>query len=197
MQDNQLRGLNSFAGAFTSNSNSGGTSLSWAYSVIWMMLNNFFGCCIVPRSNLIQLLNRTPAVLILFQTWFMGKERNSRDQDFGGMYCAILTVNSSVVSSGVIRIFGSVVAELPLVATSNDSQGQGYFQLLFFCIENLLDSLNVRNLVLPAADEAESIWIKKFGFKKITEDQLKQYRRDYQMMVFQGTSMLHKSVSRS
>ncbi|CAK9173955.1 unnamed protein product [Ilex paraguariensis] len=123
--------------------------------------------------------------------------RNSRDQDFGGMYCAILTVNSSVVSSGVIRIFGSVVAELPLVATSNDSQGQGYFQLLFFCIENLLDSLNVRNLVLPAADEAESIWIKKFGFKKITEDQLKQYRRDYQMMVFQGTSMLHKSVSRS
>ncbi|CAK9182832.1 unnamed protein product [Ilex paraguariensis] len=123
--------------------------------------------------------------------------RNLRDQEFGGMYCAILTVNSAVVSAGIIRIFGSEVAELPLVATNSECQGQGYFQSLFFCIENLLESLNVKSLVLPAADEAECIWTKKFGFEKLTEDQLKQYRRDHQIMVFQGTSMLHKSVSRS
>lgn len=49
---------------------------------------------------------------------------------------------------------------------------QGYFQVLFSCIENLLRSLNVRNLVLPAADEAESLWTNKFGFKKITEDEV-------------------------
>ncbi|KAA8544144.1 hypothetical protein F0562_022220 [Nyssa sinensis] len=120
--------------------------------------------------------------------------RNMRDQEFGGMYCAILTVNSSVVSTGIIRIFGEEVAELPLVATSSDCQGQGYFQALFSCIENLLLSLNVRSLVLPAADEAESIWKNKFGFVKITDDELKRYRKDHQMMVFQGTSMLHKSV---
>uniref|UniRef100_A0A5B6ZWC6 PHD-type domain-containing protein n=1 Tax=Davidia involucrata TaxID=16924 RepID=A0A5B6ZWC6_DAVIN len=120
--------------------------------------------------------------------------RNWRDQEFGGMFCAILTVNSSVVCAGIIRVFGQEVAELPLVATSSDCQGQGYFQSLFSCIENLLQSLNVRNLVLPAADEAESLWKNKFGFVKISEDELKMYRKDYQMMVFQGTSMLHKSV---
>lgn len=44
--------------------------------------------------------------------------------------------------------------------------------MLFSCIENLLRSLNVRNFVLPAADEAESLWTNKFGFKKIAEDEV-------------------------
>lgn len=97
--------------------------------------------------------------------------------------------------------------------------------MLFSCIENLLRSLNVRNFVLPAADEAESLWTNKFGFKKIAEDevcpfslftffvtnlftymlpffsvfslQLKEYRKEYPLMVFQGTSMLHKLVAQS
>ncbi|KAL7173782.1 hypothetical protein ACSBR2_033108 [Camellia fascicularis] len=123
--------------------------------------------------------------------------RNLRDQEFGGMYCAILSVNSNIVCAGIIRIFGEEVAELPLVATSTDHQGQGYFQVLFSCIENLLGFLNVRNLVLPAADEAGSIWTDRFGFKKITEDELMNYRKKYQMMIFQGTTMLQKPVVRS
>ncbi|GMP88759.1 hypothetical protein CsSME_00040620 [Camellia sinensis var. sinensis] len=123
--------------------------------------------------------------------------RNVRDQEFGGMYCAILSVNSNIVCAGIIRIFGEEVAELPLVATSTDHQGQGYFQVLFSCIENLLGFLNVRNLVLPAADEAGSIWTDRFGFKKITEDELMNYRKKYQMMIFQGTTMLQKPVVRS
>ncbi|XP_043699652.1 remodeling and spacing factor 1-like [Telopea speciosissima] len=120
--------------------------------------------------------------------------RNIRGQEFGGMYCAVLTVNSSVVSAGIFRIFGTEVAELPLVATSSDKQGQGYFQSLFSCIERLLGFLHVKTLVLPAADEAESIWTKKFGFMKIAPDELSKLRRDCQMMTFQGTSMLQKPV---
>lgn len=116
------------------------------------------------------------------------------DQEFGGMYCAILTVNSSVVSAGLFRIFGQEVAELPLVATASNFQGLGYFQSLFSCIESLLGSLNVKNLVLPSADEAKSIWTKKFGFEKIDQEQLNTYREHHQMMVFQGTSMLQKPV---
>ncbi|KAJ8568379.1 hypothetical protein K7X08_027912 [Anisodus acutangulus] len=120
--------------------------------------------------------------------------RNFKDQDYGGMFCAILLVNSLVVSSGIIRIFGKEVAELPLVATSTNCQGQGYFQSLFSCIENLLQSLNVKNLVLPSAEEAESIWTNRFNFTKIDKEQLKHYRKNYQMMVFSGTSMLQKQV---
>ncbi|XP_068646186.1 uncharacterized protein [Aristolochia californica] len=123
--------------------------------------------------------------------------RNMRDQEFGGMYCAVLTVNSSVVSAGILRIFGQDVAEIPLVATSIENQGQGYFQSLFACIQRLLGLLNVKNLVLPAADEAESIWTNKFGFEKINAEQLQEYTRDSRLMTFQGTSMLHKVVPKN
>ncbi|KAK6138126.1 hypothetical protein DH2020_028126 [Rehmannia glutinosa] len=121
--------------------------------------------------------------------------RRFKDQDFCGMYCAILMVDSVVVSAGIVRIFGEEVAELPLVATRADCQGKGYFQSLFFCIEGLLASLNVKDLVLPAADDAESLWRNRFGFEKKLAR--KRYQKSYQMMIFQGTSVLHKSISRS
>ncbi|KAI7738255.1 hypothetical protein M8C21_000396, partial [Ambrosia artemisiifolia] len=95
--------------------------------------------------------------------------RSLKEQDYGGMYCATLTVNSTVVSAGIFRIFGQEVAEIPLVATSSECQGLGYFQALFSCIEELLASLNVKILALPAADEANSMWINKFGFEKMPD----------------------------
>ncbi|CAL5194133.1 unnamed protein product [Lathyrus oleraceus] len=121
--------------------------------------------------------------------------KSVRGQEFGGMHCALLIVNSSVVSAGMIRIFGTDIAELPLVATSNSHHGKGYFQTLFSCIERLLAFMKVKNLVLPAAEEAQSIWIDKFGFSKIKPDQLTSYRRDCNQFVnFKGTNMLHKMV---
>ncbi|KAI4322336.1 hypothetical protein L6164_022041 [Bauhinia variegata] len=122
--------------------------------------------------------------------------KNIRGQDFGGMYCAVLTVNQLVVSAGLFRIFGQEVAELPLVATNTDCQGQGYFQSLFSCIETLLGSLKVRHLVLPTADETESIWINKFGFAKLDQDEMNNFKKYYQMMIFQGTAVLHNSSSK-
>ncbi|KAF5819792.1 putative histone acetyltransferase chromatin regulator PHD family [Helianthus annuus] len=122
--------------------------------------------------------------------------RSLKQQDYGGMYCATLTVNSTIVCAGIFRIFGQDVAEIPLVATSSECQGLGYFQALFSCIEELLASLNVKVLALPAADEANSMWIKKFGFEKMPDVELKQYRKNYQLMVFQGTSMLYKTVKK-
>lgn len=49
---------------------------------------------------------------------------------------------------------------------------QGYFQALFFCIERLLFSMDVKKLVLPAAEEAELIWTKKLGFKKMSNERV-------------------------
>uniref|UniRef100_K3XV77 PHD-type domain-containing protein n=1 Tax=Setaria italica TaxID=4555 RepID=K3XV77_SETIT len=120
--------------------------------------------------------------------------RSARDQDYTGMYCAVLTVRNTVVSAGLFRIMGSEIAELPLVATSRDSQGLGYFQALFACIERLLASLEVKHFVLPAAEEAESIWTERFGFTKISQDELHEYLKGGRTTVFQGTSTLHKLV---
>ncbi|CAI8614716.1 unnamed protein product [Vicia faba] len=121
--------------------------------------------------------------------------KSVRGQEFGGMHCALLIVNSSVVSAGMLRIFGTDIAELPLVATSNSHHGKGYFQTLFSCIERLLAFMKVKNLVLPAAEEALSIWTDKFGFSKIKPDELTSYRRNCNQFVnFKGTNMLHKMV---
>ncbi|KAL7265243.1 hypothetical protein ACSBR1_003078 [Camellia fascicularis] len=108
--------------------------------------------------------------------------RNISGQEFGGMYCVVLIVKS-VVLAGLLRIFGREVAELPLVATSRENQG-----------ESLLYSLNVENLVLPAAEEAESIWTKKLGFRKMIYERLLKYTRNRQLTFFKGTSMLEKKV---
>ncbi|GMP50732.1 hypothetical protein CsSME_00017230 [Camellia sinensis var. sinensis] len=125
--------------------------------------------------------------------------RNISGQEFGGMYCVVLIVKSVVVSAGLLRIFGREVAELPLVATSRENQGKGYFQALFSCIDILLYSLNVENLVLPVAEEAESIWTKKLASASVLTDinmseQLLKYTRNLQLMIFKGTSMLEKKV---
>ncbi|XP_078427656.1 uncharacterized protein LOC144700125 [Wolffia australiana] len=122
--------------------------------------------------------------------------RDAREQEFGGMFCSVLTVNSSVVSAGILRVMGCEVAELPLVATNRENQGQGYFQAQFSCIERMLNSLGVKHLVLPAAEEAESIWTQKFGFSKISVDELNALAKGCRPTVFHGTSMLHKLVSR-
>ncbi|KAL1361483.1 hypothetical protein AAHE18_03G007000 [Arachis hypogaea] len=121
--------------------------------------------------------------------------RKIGDYDFRGMYCAVLIVNQVIVSVGIFRIFGHEVAELPLVATPTDCQGQGYFQCLFSCIERVLASLKVKHLVLPAAEEAESIWTNKFGFTRVDQDEINEYRRRLRMMIFQETPLLQKPVS--
>ncbi|XP_050144680.1 uncharacterized protein LOC126620208 [Malus sylvestris] len=120
--------------------------------------------------------------------------RNISGQEFGGMYCVVLIVGSVVISAGLLRVFGREVAELPIVATSREHQGKGYFQALFSCIERLLISLKVEKLVLPAAEEAESIWTRKLGFRKMRDEQLSKYMRDVQLTIFRGTSMLEKAV---
>ncbi|KAL7248273.1 hypothetical protein ACSBR2_003063 [Camellia fascicularis] len=56
--------------------------------------------------------------------------RNISGQEFGGMYCVVLIVKS-VVLAGLLRIFGREVAELPLVATSRENQGEVSFSFVF------------------------------------------------------------------
>ncbi|XP_021745532.1 uncharacterized protein LOC110711460 isoform X2 [Chenopodium quinoa] len=120
--------------------------------------------------------------------------RNISGQEFGGMYCVLLMVKSVVVSAGLLRIFGREVAELPLVATSKEYQGKGYFLALFSRIEKLLCALEVKNLVLPAADKAKFMWVNKLGFRDVSQERLSLYTSDFQLTEFSGTVMLEKNV---
>ncbi|CAA3013300.1 Histone acetyltransferase [Olea europaea subsp. europaea] len=117
------------------------------------------------------------------------------DTETGRDFIPSMVYGSKVVSAGIIRIFGQDIAELPLAATRMGNQRKGYFQILYSCIEKLLAFLNVRTFVLPAADEAKSIWTDKFGFQIISQEQLDNHRLTCSQMVsFKGTSMLGKAV---
>eukprot|EP00250_Pteridium_aquilinum_P034524 c7702_g1_i1 orf=637-4326(-) len=124
----------------------------------------------------------------------MVHSRRIRDQDFGGMYCAVLKWKQTIVSTAIIRIFGRRLAEMPLVATSATYRGQGFFQMLILNIEQLLGMLQVQHLVLPATGEAEGIWTRKLGFSKLEDEQVQQFESEVQIMMFQGSSMLLKSI---
>ncbi|KAL3696574.1 hypothetical protein R1sor_010650 [Riccia sorocarpa] len=125
----------------------------------------------------------------------MVHSRSIRDQDFGGMYCVVLKRNDEVVTAALVRIFGRQFAELPLVATRAGSQGQGYCKALILSIERLLGVLNVQRLVLPAAEGAEGIWVKKFGFSQLSDEESRKFRSEVQMMIFKGSSLLKKFIA--
>ncbi|KAL5059748.1 hypothetical protein RYX36_031352, partial [Vicia faba] len=59
----------------------------------------------------------------------------------------------------LLRIFGCNIDELPLVATSREYQEK-------------------EKWFLPAAGDAKSIWTKKLGFHKMSEDQLSKYLKE-------------------
>ncbi|KAH7690559.1 Histone acetyltransferase protein [Dioscorea alata] len=103
-----------------------------------------------------------------------------------------IVFGSSVVSAGILRVLGGQVAELPLIATRRESQGQGFLRLLFNAMERMLAVAKVKHFVIPATTEAESIWINKFGFSRVTTQELQGFTKGAQPMFFEGTSMLHK-----
>lgn len=49
---------------------------------------------------------------------------------------------------------------------------QGYCKALILSIERLLGVLNVERLVLPAAEGAEGIWVNKFGFSQLSDEEV-------------------------
>ncbi|KAK9079325.1 hypothetical protein SSX86_000996 [Deinandra increscens subsp. villosa] len=115
--------------------------------------------------------------------------------DFAGMHCAILTIDSKVVTAGLFRVFGHATVELPIVATSGPYQRKGWFKVFFTCFEKVLSFLKIKKLVIPAAEDMKAVWINKFGFRTLTGLERSAYRQSQTSMVaFDGTCLLEKAV---
>lgn len=69
------------------------------------------------------------------------------------------------VCAGVMRVFGSCMAELPLIATRLASRRQGHARVLMKVLEDRLRMLRVRMLALPAAHDAVITWVRGFKFR--------------------------------
>ncbi|XP_076938892.1 increased DNA methylation 1-like [Bidens hawaiensis] len=125
----------------------------------------------------------------------MAKGGKMGSSDFFGVYNALLRVDKEVVTAGLFRVYGREFAELSLVGTTERYRRKGYFQVFMACFETLLSLLRVKKIVIPAATDAKSMWIKSFGFTEIPPKTLEDYKETYTSMVaFQETTLLQRDV---
>nr|GFA84907.1 increased DNA methylation 1-like [Tanacetum cinerariifolium] len=92
-----------------------------------------------------------------------------------------------------IRIHGTGVAEMPLIATCSKYQRQGMCRRLLNAIEELLKSLKIEKLVLSAIPNLVEMWTKEFGFTHLDPKDKKNMSKT-NMMVFPGTVWLTKTM---
>ncbi|CAI9088785.1 OLC1v1023211C1 [Oldenlandia corymbosa var. corymbosa] len=113
--------------------------------------------------------------------------------NYCGFYTVVLEKNDILMSIASIRIHGSTVAEMPLIATCCKYRRQGMCRRLLNSIEQMLKSLKVQKLVISAIPGLVETWTEGFGFKPL-EDQEKRSLSNFSLMVFPGTVWLKKPM---
>ncbi|KAM5586222.1 hypothetical protein ABKV19_005233 [Rosa sericea] len=113
--------------------------------------------------------------------------------NFQGFYTAVLEKDDVLISVASIRVHGTTVAEMPLIATCSRYRRQGMCRRLLTAIEEMLISFKVEKLVIAAIPDLVGTWTEGFGFIPV-EDGEKQSLNKINLMVFPGTVLLKKPL---
>lgn len=101
------------------------------------------------------------------------------DYDYANTYTLVLSHGQAPVVAAVARVFGSELAELPLIATALAARRQGHARVLVRAFEQLLRQCGVVRLSLPAATETVETWRDGFGFRMMEDDLLERYKSEF------------------
>ncbi|KAB2605563.1 hypothetical protein D8674_005280 [Pyrus ussuriensis x Pyrus communis] len=113
--------------------------------------------------------------------------------NFQGFYTAVLEKDDALVSVASIRVHGTTVAEMPLIATCSEFRRQGMCRRLLTAIEEMLISFKVEKLVVAAIPDLVETWTQGFGFVPVEGDE-KRGLDKINLMVFPGTMLLKKPL---
>ncbi|KAI5333054.1 Hypothetical predicted protein [Prunus dulcis] len=113
--------------------------------------------------------------------------------NFQGFYAAVLEKDDVLISVASIRVHGTAVAEMPLIATCSRYRRQGMCRRLVTAIEEMLLSFKVEKLVVAAIPDLVATWTEGFGFVPV-EDSEKRSLNKINLMVFPGTILLKKPL---
>ncbi|KAI8022433.1 Increased DNA methylation 1 [Camellia lanceoleosa] len=116
--------------------------------------------------------------------------------DFRGFYVLVLQNGDKLVSVATVRIHGQQVAEMPLVGTHSKYRRLGMCRLLLHELEKMLTQMGIQRLVVPAISESKEIWKTSFGFSEMSLPERLELL-GYPFLVFQGTTLFHKVLSKS
>ncbi|TVU09475.1 hypothetical protein EJB05_42950, partial [Eragrostis curvula] len=88
---------------------------------------------------------------------------------FPGYHIVGLEKDSELVTVSTLRVYGTRVAELPLVGTRFAHRKQGMCHLLMKEVEKDLHELGVERLMLPSVRGLLQTWTGSFVFKEMSE----------------------------
>lgn len=109
-------------------------------------------------------------------------------------YALLLRQQEQPVTAALLDVYGQECAVLDLMATRMEQQGQGHCSALLQAVEGWLGpQLGVSSLIAVCpADEPESIsaWQRKFGFRQVKQQQLRQLMADVPPLNYYEDSVL-------
>ncbi|EFJ24396.1 hypothetical protein SELMODRAFT_101919 [Selaginella moellendorffii] len=155
------------------------TRLALALTVI----QECFRPMIDPRSNIDMVSH------ILYN-----RRGEDKRMDFRGFYTVVLEKEQELISVASMRVHGSHAAEIPFIGTRSQYRKQGMCRRLINVIQQVLHTLEVQTLVLPAIAEFIETWTSAFGFQKLTAAQGIQLM-ELNIVTFPGSSVLQKPLT--
>ncbi|KAF8783908.1 hypothetical protein HU200_000358 [Digitaria exilis] len=169
-------------------------------NICWRLLSG------TNKSNDVQLY--IPQVIDIFRDAFAETAEHSGffsdmvytknvegEKDFRGMYCAVLTASTHVVSAAILKVRMEQVAELVLIATRSECRRKGYFVLLLNSIEAHLRAWNVNLLMAPVDPEMAPIWSEKLGFTILSDEEKKSMLEVHPLVMFENLLLVQKSLA--
>jgi len=105
----------------------------------------------------------------------------------------VLEKDGEIVSAALLRIHGTQVAEMPFAGTLPAYRKQGMMRRLVSAVEQVLASVQVEKLVIPAIDSLVDTWKRSFFFRPV-DPQLREELKRLSLVVITGTTLLHKPI---
>ncbi|PAN26378.1 hypothetical protein PAHAL_5G007800 [Panicum hallii] len=113
---------------------------------------------------------------------------------YEGFYTMILEKDGEIISAALLRFHGRKMAEMPFAGTLPTYRKQGMMRRLVNAVEQVLASVQVERLVIPAIAALVDTWKRSFSFRPL-EPQFREDIKRLNLVVITGTTLLSKSVA--
>ncbi|GAB4823340.1 hypothetical protein N2152v2_010386 [Parachlorella kessleri] len=96
------------------------------------------------------------------------EEADKELYNFSNFRLFVLRKKGNIVTVATVRVFGTLFAEVPFVATREGYRREGNCRRLMRALDSLLHRLGVKWVILPAMKAVLHMWTCKFGYEQFS-----------------------------